>query len=103
MIKVTAVSKALIDPCDQIIRSGSRHFCHYVKVRMITTFLIGPSMVDVCCDWFVRFTQQPLTTPGYATDRGMGMLELIVIDTSLSNCYESSCFIGRLDDPDSLL
>ena len=57
MFKVTAVSKALIGPCDQIIRSGSRHFGHYVKVRMIATFLIGPSMVDVCCDWFVRFTQ----------------------------------------------
>jgi hypothetical protein len=43
MFKVTAVSKALIGPCDQIIRSGSRHFGHYVKVRMIATFPIGPS------------------------------------------------------------
>ena len=64
MIKVTAVSKALIGPRDQIIRSGSRHFGHYVKVRMIATFLIGPSMVEVCCDWFVR----SLTTSGYVTD-----------------------------------
>ena len=65
MIKVTAVSKALIGPCDQIMRTGSRHFCYYVKVRMIATFLIGPSMVEVCCDCFGRFT---LTTSGYATD-----------------------------------
>ena len=42
MIKVTAVSKALIGPCDQIVRSGSCHFGHYVKDRMIATFLIGP-------------------------------------------------------------
>ena len=54
MIKVTAVSKALTGPCDQIIRSRSRHFGHYVKVKMLATFLIGPSMVDVCCNWFVR-------------------------------------------------
>ena len=59
MVNVTTVSKALIGPCDQILRSGSRHFGHYVKVRMIVTFLIAPSMVDVSCDWFVRFTQNP--------------------------------------------
>ena len=60
LIKVTAVSKVLIGPCDQIIGSGSRHFGHYVKVRMTAIFLIGdPSMVDVCCDWFVRFTHNP--------------------------------------------
>ena len=46
-------------PRDQIIRSGSRHFGHYVKDRMIANFLIGPSTVEVCCDWFVRFTQNP--------------------------------------------
>ena len=102
MIKVTVVSKALIGPRDQIIRSGSRQFGNYVKVRMIATFLIGPSTVEVCCDWFVR----SLTTCGYATDgmihsnyqgqdeRQKGMLKLMVIDTYLRNCYESSRFIG---------
>jgi len=59
MLKVTAVWKALIGPCDQIIRPGSRHFGHYVKVRMFATFLIVPSIVVVCCDWFVRFTHNP--------------------------------------------
>ena len=63
MFKVTTVSKALIGSCDQILRSGSRHFGHYVKVRMIATFLIGPSTVDVCCDWFVRFNQNPWRHP----------------------------------------
>jgi hypothetical protein len=60
---VTAVSKALIGQCDQIIRSGSRHFGHYVKDIMIATFLIGSSMVEVYCDWFVRFTQNPWRHP----------------------------------------
>ena len=50
MFKVTAVSKALTGPPDQIIRSGNRHFGHYVKGRMIATFLIGPFTVEVCCD-----------------------------------------------------
>ena len=50
MFKVTAVSKALTGPRDQIIRSGNRHFGHYVKGRMIATFLIGPFTVEVCCD-----------------------------------------------------
>ena len=59
MLKVTAVSKALIGSRDPIIRSGSRHFSHYVKGRMIATFLIGPSTVEVCYDWFVRFTHNP--------------------------------------------
>ena len=102
MIKVTAVSKALIGPRDQIIKSGSRHFANYVKVRIIATFLTGPLTVEVCCDWFVR----SLTTSGYATDgmihsdyqgqdeRQKGMLKLMFIDTSLRNCYESSRFIG---------
>ena len=40
MIKVTAVSKALIGPRDQIIRSGSRHFGHYVNVRMRLFLLV---------------------------------------------------------------
>ena len=39
---------------DQIIRSGNVNFSHYVKVRMIATFLIGPSTVEVC--WI---TQNP--------------------------------------------
>ena len=59
MVKVTAVSNALIGPCDQIIRSGSRNFGYDVKIRMFATFLIGPSMVDGPCDWFVRFSQNP--------------------------------------------
>ena len=63
MFKVTVVSKAVIGPCDQIMRSGSRHFGRYVKVRMLATFLIGPSMIDECCDWFMRFTQNPLRHP----------------------------------------
>ena len=86
MFKVTAISKALTGPRDQIIRSGSRHFGHYDKGRMIATFLIGPS--TVCCGWFMCFTQM---TSGYATDgmihsdyqgqdeRQKGMLTLIII------------------------
>ena len=92
MFKITVASKALIGPRDQIIRYGSRHFGHYLKGRMIATFLIGPFTVEVCCDWFVR----SLTTSGYATDnmnhsdyqgqdeRQKGMLELMVIDTSIA-------------------
>ena len=63
----TAVSKALIGPRDQIMRSGSRHFGTYVTVRMIVTFLIDPSMIEVSCDWFVRFIhnswRHPVTRP----------------------------------------
>ena len=33
-------------------------------------------------------------------ERQKGMLELMVIDTTLRNCYESSRFIGKLDDPE---
>ena len=54
-------------------------------------------------------------TSGYATDgmihsdsqgqdeRQKGMLELMVIDTSLRNCYESSRFIGQIDDPEAAI
>ena len=35
--------------------------------------------------------------------RHKGMLELMVIDTSLCNCYEWSRFIGRLDDPEVVI
>ena len=78
---------------------------------MIATFLIGPSTVEGCCDWFVR----SLITSGYATngmihsdyqgqdERQNGMLELMVIDTSSRNCYESSRFIGQLDDPETAI
>ena len=112
MIKVTAVSMALIGPCDQIIRSGSCHFGNYAKVRMIVTFS-DRSFYDRRVLRLVRaFYPKSLTTSGYATDtmiqsdfqgqdeRQKGMLGLMVIDTSLLNCYESSRFIGRLDDPE---
>ena len=61
------------------------------------------------------FYLESLTTPGYATDsmihsdylgqdgRQKGMLKLMVIDTSLRNCYESSRFIGQLDDPETAI
>ena len=61
------------------------------------------------------FYPESLTTPGYATDnmnhsdylgqdeRQKGMLELMVIDTSLRNCYKSSRFIGQLDDPEAAI
>ena len=61
------------------------------------------------------FCPESLTTSGYATDsmihsdyqgqdeRQKGMLELMVIDTSLRNCYESSRFIGPLDDPEAAI
>ena len=54
-------------------------------------------------------------TSGYATDnmkhsdyqgqdeRQKGMLELMVIDTSLRNCDESSRFIGQLDVPEAAI
>ena len=60
------------------------------------------------------FYPESLTTSGYATDgmihsgyqgqheRQKGMLKVMVIDTSLRNCYESSRFIGRLDDPEAI-
>ena len=104
MVKVTAVSKALIGPRDQIMRSGSRHFGHFVKVRMIPTFLIGPSMIHVCCDWFVRtpddnrlcdWQHDPFRYQGQ-DERQTGVLKLMVIDTSLCTCYASRRFIGRL-------
>ena len=83
MLKVTAVSKALIGPCDQIITSESRHFGHYVKVRMIVTFLIGPSMVDVL-QLTRAFYSEPLTTSGYATDK--------MNHSNYQGQYPSDCF-----------
>ena len=36
-------------------------------------------------------------------ERQKGMIELMVIDTSLRNCYESSRFISQLDYPEVVI
>ena len=64
MFKVTAVSKVLIGPRDQVIKSGSRHFDHDVKVRMVATFLIGPFFGRRVLGLVHAFYPQFLTTSG---------------------------------------